>query len=64
MIDKKIINSRFDSVIAERLDKQLINSNPSSAEEYIKSKTCEILTLVQQFKDICLVKVGFSSSFA
>ena len=28
MIDKKIIDPRLDSVIADHLDKQLINSKP------------------------------------
>jgi len=69
MIDKKIIDPRLDSVIAD-LDKQLINSKPiirwrvhflNKSKQSIKPKPVQILTLVQQFKNMCLVVI---SSFA
>jgi len=53
MIDKKIIDPRLDSVIAD-LDKQLINSKPiirwrvhflNKSKQSIKPKPVQILTL-------------------
>ena len=54
MIDKKIIDPRLDSVIADHLDKQLINSKPiirwrvhflNKSKQSIKPKPVQILTL-------------------